>query len=852
MFITKKSIFPNRRWLRILWVFQWLMVFGFFIPTAAMGQSRFFSDESFIIADFSDGNINRNQITSSIMGNEQGISLRIYMPEDSSGLYIHTEHSGRISLNWFLTELGRISNRKQERITPVFFHCEGVEEALDTLLKKTPLEERLFYLPQGERWPAISDMISDKKDIIFFSFSKVRANSKLLYAWDYIAEFPESSLDEPHFEGKYTSGDIARSLLMVNNLRNVTPVERRTADEFNQNPVYLAHLLKCWQYTGKKPNFIFIEGPPGGFPSVAYNLNLISSVNGQITYNEKPLETVFWRSSSKSITSGYFSFPYSGDELSLTPFRPGYTFIPENVIINPESQGNDQLHFFALPLLLSDGLEAHFSFANSLENSVRPDEMNKGKDHGFTTDLLKGEVLKLSDSAYITIGSAKEYSMTGKSFTISAWIKMLTLEGQRDFSILGTPDYIFRKGLHLQIRNEKPYFGFYSSDLEADQTLIAGKWYHVVFRYNVANGEQAIFFDGTKIASSLNHISFIGESNLQVGYCINQNNFFQGYIDDLAIWSRALGEEEIRRLATEEIQFEKPAEELNLSTFIILLVILLVIILIVFLIKKRISNKSEPMTEIKTPQTREPSVNAVFLFGEFRISDKHGAPIAPRFSPKLRELFLLILLYTIENQKGITTAELTEILWPGVDKEKAANSRGVNFNKLRKIVAAIEGLEIQFEGTYWKVIIDSPCYCDYLELQTVFGGSRNPDYSQLLQYFSIVKRGKFLQDSGYEWLDSFKGRMANEVIDLLFQLTTMLNKDKHAIILEEISRRILSADDMNERALYMEISFLMKNGKENVAKYTFNNFCSNHEKFYGEAYPDNFEQFMARRKNNKA
>jgi hypothetical protein len=60
----------------------------------------------------------------------------------------------------------------------------------------------------------------------------------------------------------------------------------------------------------------------------------------------------------------------------------------------------------------------------------------------------------------------------------------------------------------------------------------------------------------------------------------------------------------------------------------------------------------------------------------------------------------------------------------------------------------------------------------------------------------------------------------------------------------EVTQRILSADDMNERALNMEITILLSQGKSNLAKYLFESFCANYEKYYGEAYPHDFDEFL--------
>ena len=62
--------------------------------------------------------------------------------------------------------------------------------------------------------------------------------------------------------------------------------------------------------------------------------------------------------------------------------------------------------------------------------------------------------------------------------------------------IIGTKTNSYQQGIHLLIRNRKPYFGFYNNDLQGKTVLEAGKWYHLVWRYNKLSGEQAIYLNG--------------------------------------------------------------------------------------------------------------------------------------------------------------------------------------------------------------------------------------------------------------------------------------------------------------------------------------------------------------------
>jgi len=61
----------------------------------------------------------------------------------------------------------------------------------------------------------------------------------------------------------------------------------------------------------------------------------------------------------------------------------------------------------------------------------------------------------------------------------------------------------------------------------------------------------------------------------------------------------------------------------------------------------------------------------------FKVLDKDGDEITSQFTPKLKQLFLIILLYSQRSKNGISTQELTDILWKGHSSQSAKNSRGV-------------------------------------------------------------------------------------------------------------------------------------------------------------------------------
>lgn len=64
------------------------------------------------------------------------------------------------------------------------------------------------------------------------------------------------------------------------------------------------------------------------------------------------------------------------------------------------------------------------------------------------------------------------------------------------------------------------------------------------------------------------------------------------------------------------------------------------------------------------------SRSSISLLGCFNVRDKEGNDITANFTPRLKHLLILLILYTEKNANGILTSKTTGILWP--DKEETA------------------------------------------------------------------------------------------------------------------------------------------------------------------------------------
>jgi hypothetical protein len=83
------------------------------------------------------------------------------------------------------------------------------------------------------------------------------------------------------------------------------------------------------------------------------------------------------------------------------------------------------------------------------------------------------------------------------SFTVEAWIKPTGYPNPSDFSIVGLcPIRTTNYCLHINIRNQKLYFGFYFNDVQGGTTILLNQWIHAAFVFDATVNNQTIYLNG--------------------------------------------------------------------------------------------------------------------------------------------------------------------------------------------------------------------------------------------------------------------------------------------------------------------------------------------------------------------
>jgi two-component SAPR family response regulator len=206
---------------------------------------------------------------------------------------------------------------------------------------------------------------------------------------------------------------------------------------------------------------------------------------------------------------------------------------------------------------------------------------------------------------------------------------------------------------------------------------------------------------------------------------------------------------------------------------------------------------------------------------------------------------MIILCYSQRNKNGISTKELTDILWMGHSSQSAKNSRGVTMRKLRLLLESLDSVQIQFHVDRWSMVFGGEVYCDYVECVTLLKREKVHDNHFNLRFYHIIQEGELFKGESYDWLDDFKGFIGNNIVDILLKFINELNLQNDTELILSLAERILESDPVNDQALSYKLKALIRLNNYNLAKFTFDRFGGLYEEMYGEKFKGKFEELIA-------
>ena len=237
--------------------------------------------------------------------------------------------------------------------------------------------------------------------------------------------------------------------------------------------------------------------------------------------------------------------------------------------------------------------------------------------------------------------------------------------------------------------------------------------------------------------------------------------------------------------------------------------------------------------------------SSIFLFGQFQVFDKEGHDITGLFTPLLKELFLIVCINTIRQGRGISSEMLNEKLWHDKSEKDAKNNRSVNIAKLKVILERIGNCVINKESGFWQFQITDDQICIDFRKYTNIIQQVNARTDYIHPLVDIIRRGAFLHQTEYDWLDNIKSEISNSTIDLCLNYIKTQGISKEPEFIIEITNCIFYFDHLNEDALIYQCKALIAMKRFTLASNIYLKFAKEYKEIYGAEFTKSFHEAIA-------
>ncbi len=603
-------------------------------------------------------------------------------------------------------------------------------------------------------------------------------------------------------------------------------------------------LMELWSQSGKLPNFISLQSS-----GLQESAKLISSLNsnpkfiGVVLSNDELLDKVSWKGYPNRQSNGYFCFPLlSAIPEPFIPYKAGYRFSPDIMHDSPVNR-NYLKEFKAVSLSRDFQLTDHFVFDKYSLNVQRKNQQEIiNNDVELTTDPERGACAWFSDRAYLDAGIQSKESLQ-PNFSITAWIKPTQTDANN--SILGKGrDFV------LKLHNGALTYTMQGiKDYQSDSSKVPINEWTFISLVHSAYENQIRFYLNGELTDQIDLITPYCESDytLLIGSNLWEE-FFVGYMGDIKIWNRELNNEEIRQ------QFQQSSDQPrgNHARLWSLLFLALLLPSAGYLYFRKIKSRSEQQQTKPNKKVREPEQyqEKISCFGGLKVINSEGMDVSQKFSPKIKQLFILVFLNSVNGHRGISTSELSGILWPGMSTQKAKNTRGTNIQNLKAALATCPGIKLVFRDKLWQIELSDTCYSEYCDVTSQLKLiEKQPDSQSidetLPRLLDILDRGTLFPDISESWLDPYISKMSDRIIEMGMTLFETQDETKHGQLLFKLAEVVSLHDPLNEPALRKKLQLLTLQGKLSLAHTVYYHFTKVYREMYQESYPIDFKSLTA-------
>lgn len=238
--------------------------------------------------------------------------------------------------------------------------------------------------------------------------------------------------------------------------------------------------------------------------------------------------------------------------------------------------------------------------------------------------------------------------------------------------------------------------------------------------------------------------------------------------------------------------------------------------------------------------------NAIYLFGMFAVLDRDGKDITYMFSPKLRTIFLYILLKSVSGD-GVLSSDMNELFWPEKTDDKVKNLKGVTVNHIRKLLQEMDGIELIYEKGRFHLDFRDDFYCDYASFSSLLKEEKKIDLKKEVidNLLKILVRGKFLNGIPHELFDFYKHEVEEFILALLPTEIDKACKGANFMMTVRLCNVWTSIDPLSEEALYYSVCSYQKLNHPTEALKRYSSFVTAYKKAMNEEYAVKYENISS-------
>ena len=256
--------------------------------------------------------------------------------------------------------------------------------------------------------------------------------------------------------------------------------------------------------------------------------------------------------------------------------------------------------------------------------------------------------------------------------------------------------------------------------------------------------------------------------------------------------------------------------------------------------------RSTKLLKISDKKVFDRSKHCISLLGGFNVMDKEGNNITQNFTPILKSLLLLIILYSENEEKGIKDNKIDNILWSDKDHKAARNNRNVSLTRLKLLLENVGDISLTNNSGFWKISFEGDVFCDYhasIQHLKIFKTNDN-ELEYKAELIELLMYGPLLPYTQDEWLDKFKSSYSNDAIDILYSMLTSQDLIANEDLSLAIADTMFLFDSLNEEALKIKCSILYNSGKKGLAKTTYDIFIKEYKALFDENYKYTLTQIL--------